>query len=226
MGVILNGTNANISIGDKATLKPIAFGIAVWFEFNSTRTGGYRGIFSNAKNTSPYGGFKLAVQESNGDMHIYFRTANNAWAGCLNSGWAKDKLHLIGATYDGTTTRLYMNSAQVKSTPMSGNALYNTTPLKMGSDGDNQNYLCGKLYQALFFNRAITAAEMLTIYYSSGHDGIIDGLIGRWNFDEKHPGATSHGESGFVKDCSLNKNGGDTANITYTSTPLSFRKRR
>jgi len=75
------------------------------------------------------------------------------------------------------------------------------------------NYYNGFIDDVRIYNRVISAAEVKTIYETFGCDGIADGLIHRWTFNEEEEGDTASGV-GSVKD-----RGTSGLNMTATNTP-------
>lgn len=82
----------------------------------------------------------------------------------------------------------------------------------------------GHLADVRVYTRALTAAEMQTIYASRGTDGIVDGLLHRWPLDELELGAAATG-TGTIKDVGPGKIDGDpVGSPTYVDSPLRTRR--
>ncbi|MFH1188839.1 MAG: LamG domain-containing protein [bacterium] len=69
----------------------------------------------------------------------------------------------IGGTYDGHKLSLYINGEERGSTVVDGNFKANDMPLLIGG-GDNTTGWHGLIDEFVFFNKAITAREMESIY--------------------------------------------------------------
>jgi Concanavalin A-like lectin/glucanases superfamily len=65
----------------------------------------------------------------------------------------------VGATYDGNTLRLYVGGVEVANKAAIGTILGGSGPLLMGNDG-SKRLMAGRMDQAAFATRALTASEM------------------------------------------------------------------
>jgi hypothetical protein len=92
-------------------------------------------------------------------------------------------------------------------------------------DGGSPLWFKGNIFNVDMYNRALTDSELLTDGKAMGKNIFFNGLICRYNLDEKANGATSNGEVAVI-DHGPYKNNGTTANIAYNYSPISFRKRR
>src|SRR5204863_3719140 len=66
----------------------------------------------------------------------------------------------LAATYDGSAVRLYLNGAQVASTPASGAAQTSSSPFRIGGDSVWGEYFKGLIDEVRVYNRALTAAQI------------------------------------------------------------------
>lgn len=83
----------------------------------------------------------------------------------------------------------------------------------------------GAIEDCRIYDRALSSAEILTIFTLEGRDNIIHGLIGRWTLNEKHPGSTVT-VAGSVKDISVSGNDGSPGNTpVYSEGILAFGRR-
>jgi hypothetical protein len=72
--------------------------------------------------------------------------------------------HVVG-TYDGASLRLYIDGIQVASRAQSGSIAYDTEPLVIGwYDSNFGEYFDGLIDEVEIFNRALSAAEIQSIY--------------------------------------------------------------
>jgi PKD repeat protein len=67
--------------------------------------------------------------------------------------------HLAG-TYDGTTIRLYVNGAQVASTPHTGSISSSGNPLTIGGNTADGNYFTGVIDEVRVYNQALTVSQI------------------------------------------------------------------
>ncbi|MFC4112797.1 LamG-like jellyroll fold domain-containing protein [Nonomuraea zeae] len=68
----------------------------------------------------------------------------------------------VGATYDGSTLRLYVNGVQVATNPTVGNLRVGTGPLRIGGNSGSGEYFSGLIDEVRVYNKALTAAQVTT----------------------------------------------------------------
>jgi hypothetical protein len=96
---------------------------------------------------------------------------------------------------------------------------------KMGSTTSLTRFCHGIIDDCRIYNRALSAAEVSTMYACRGVDGICDGLVFRTLLNEKHNGATASG-AGTMKEISNYQDHGTAAgNPVYKESILKFRRR-
>jgi hypothetical protein len=66
----------------------------------------------------------------------------------------------LAATYDGTTLRIYVNGAQVASTPRTGTLATSSNPLNIGGDTIYAQYFDGRIDDVRIYNTARSAAQI------------------------------------------------------------------
>jgi len=79
------------------------------------------------------------------------------------------KWHFMSATYDGTTMRIYVDGVQTGSgTSFSGNLPTQSGNVRVGADYQTTpgNFFTGSLDEVRVYNRALSAAEIQTLYNS------------------------------------------------------------
>jgi glucose/arabinose dehydrogenase len=68
----------------------------------------------------------------------------------------------LAFTYDGATTRLYVNGTQVATAALTGNALTSSSPLRIGGNSVWGEWFSGAIDEVRIYNRALTATEIAT----------------------------------------------------------------
>ena len=174
-----NGSTQYISTA-LAYSNPLAFSISVWFKTN-TVTGGRLIGFGNAQ----------TGQSGNYDRHLYMTNSGQVYFGVypnsvvtINSplSYNDNNWHLATATLSSTAgMALYIDGALVSSNPANTTAQNYTGYWRIGYDHNNNwtsqpssFYFSGILDDALIYTRALTAAEVTTLYKSpdgAGNDG-------------------------------------------------------
>ncbi|KKL97978.1 hypothetical protein LCGC14_1829030 [marine sediment metagenome] len=135
----------------------------------------------------------------------------------------------VAGVYDGSTLRVYLDGVQDGGT----SAVLGT--IRTGSQdvwlGANPNTASdrpwdGDIDDARIYDRALTAEEILTIFTARGTDGIVDGLLSRYQLNEQPPGTVVPVTADFVKDAGPSKNDGDAVGgPIYSDSILRFRRK-
>ena len=74
--------------------------------------------------------------------------------------------HVVG-TYDGTTTRLYINGSQVATASLAGGATSTTNPLHIGSWDGTREFFNGVIDEVAFYRSALSATRV-SAHYDAG----------------------------------------------------------
>ena len=107
--------------------------------------------------------YKFIVNYSTGSTGTCGAQFGCAEGGAITSGW-----HLVTGTFDGTTARLYVDTVLVASDTFTAPPTTNL-PLHIGEDYSSGGYgWNGTIDEARLYNRALTAAEVSTIYNYTG----------------------------------------------------------
>ena len=115
-------------------------------------------------------GFYLGVNGSGAQYKLMFNGGSGATGtcglayGCAEGGAVTGGWHLVTATFDGTTGRLYVDNALVGSDTFSAPPSTNL-PLYIGHYyAANQNVWNGGIDEVRLYNRALTSAEVFAIF--------------------------------------------------------------
>lgn len=126
--------------------------------------------------------------------------------------------YTLAAVYDGSTVKVYVNGVQDGSAASTGNLLSTNISATIGCDQSSsisyQLYYNGTIDALRFYNRALSADELLSINNLAGEDLIVYGLAGRWPMNENREGLAATG-TGTIKDFSNNG-----LNITPVNSPI------
>lgn len=134
--------------------------------------------------------------------------------------------HVVGVYNGATPIDIYIDG--VLDNTSAGNA-----PASTGTTGNDVSvgavntarFFTGDIDDVRVYDRALSAAEVATIFAARGTDGIVSGLIGRLLLNEGAPGTVASG-AGLNKDISNNGNNGTPTNSpTFTDGILRFRRR-
>jgi hypothetical protein len=163
-----NGSSQYIST-EKAYTNPTDFTISVWFKTNTTTGGKLIGF--GREQTGSSGQY---------DRHLYMNNAGQVYFGVYSGvvyttssvlSYNDDQWHQATATLSATTgMTLYMDGVQVGANPATAGENY-TGYWKIGYDNTNgwtsqpsSFYFAGTLDDVLIYHRALTTAEVITIY--------------------------------------------------------------
>ncbi len=152
-----NGTNSQVRVADSTSLDlTSAMTLSAWIQPTAGQNG-WRTIlqhqpdayFLNASNSDgplrPSGGGTLGGNT----QYLGGPTASpvNAWT-------------YVAFTYDGLTTRLYINGTQVASRAASGAIQTTDSPLWIGGNSPYGEYFQGLIDEVRVYNRALTQTEI------------------------------------------------------------------
>lgn len=100
-------------------------------------------------------------------------------------------------------------------------------PFQMAVRPGTSDYFTGEVYDARFYTRILSAAEVATIYAARGRDGIINGLACWWKMDERASGLTvlTNGVKCASGDTDLTPSGSPTPTYIYTADIQGGRRR-
>lgn len=102
---------------------------------------------------------------------------------------ATGTIYFLCHWYDGTNFKTYINCVQEATTAKTGNVAINSAmPCYIGDNPNVRLNFNGIIDDVRVYTRALSIAEMQTIYYSGGLDCIVFGLYARWRMDEGYTG--------------------------------------
>lgn len=142
-------------------------------------------------------------------------------AGNVNDGaW-----HHVGGTYDGSTIKVWVDGVALISQAASGSINLGNHLVNIAQNAQQASrWFDGLIDDARVYNRALSDAEMETVFATKGLDGIVDGIVSRWTMNEQAP-AVAAVAAGSVKDLRA-ANDGDPTNSPVYGTGIVGRRRR
>ena len=165
-----NGTG-NVEIPSSNALNPTAqLTLEMW-----VRTGNL--VFDDRKLFVKDGEFSdrqyfLTINNKRFRPHIGLSTGQLVYFDS-NTTLQSNTWYHVAMTYDGESLKLYVNGVLDRQTAATGTIITTTQPLRIGGGAPNpayNNYLTGLVDEASVYNRALTQAEVLSIY-NAGSDG-------------------------------------------------------
>lgn len=164
-GIQLSGSGEDFSVPDVSGLRLTgSYTLLAWIKPYMvaagngsivTKEGNYTGYWLYREGRRLYTGFK---DGTTGPYKSHYSSA------VLSAGqWA-----FVASTWDGATSRLYLNGAEVSAKTLSGSLGSATKPLTIGSTGsgvDNPGaYFDGTLAQVAVFDKVLTAQDLADLY--------------------------------------------------------------
>jgi alpha-tubulin suppressor-like RCC1 family protein len=182
------------------------FSTSFWVNFNQASfyrgTGGYdwQGIFTK----DDYTKFGLMLSHYNRTLRFYHAGLNPSqsdyvWSNVLPNTW-----YNVVITYDGDHTHFFVNGREKSSTAVTGSLAANSFPLYIGSSYNSGPYpFAGKMDTVSFYNRALTAQEVMDIYIDGAVPSLeagdyhtcgvkTDGTIACWGAGTTNTGVYPH----------------------------------
>ena len=168
-GIQLSGNGEDFSVPDVSGLRLTgSYTLLAWIKPDTvaagngsivTKEGNFTGYWLYRNGSRLYTGFK---DGTTGPYKSHFSSA------VLRVGqWV-----FVASTWDGTTSRLYLNGAEVSAQALSGSLGSDTNPLTIGSTGlgvDNPGaYFDGTLAQVAVFDKVLTAQDLAALYTAGG----------------------------------------------------------
>ena len=144
---------------DNATLKPTRLSVEAWV-FRSAAAVDYSTVLMKTTSNSWNDGYGLGYQTGGTFTFWVQNYSTNRATGTLPlNAWT----HVVG-TYDGVNVRLYFNGAQVSSGTAPASLTHSSQPFQIGLGQGGSYYWNGRVDDVSIYNRALSAAEVLSRY--------------------------------------------------------------
>ena len=168
-GIQLSGNGEDFSVPDVSGLR---------------LTGSYTLLAWIKPDTVAAGNGSIVTKEGNHTGYWLYREGSRLYTGFKDGTAGPYKAHIssavlsagqwvfVASTWDGTTSRLYLNGAEVSAQALSGSLVSDTNPLTIGSTGlgvDHPGaYFDGTLAQVAVFDKVLTAQDLAALYTAGG----------------------------------------------------------
>jgi hypothetical protein len=158
--VVFDGANDYVSVTNNSNLTPTnTASLSFWIKPTS-----YPASFNAVggwSRSGTGGGIMIDMNSSNG---LYFYVGDSSWASTFLPGGQRPTLNVwtnVVGTYDGSTLILYTNAIQRSSASATKTITYANKFFEIGQYGQGTaNRFTGEISSTLFYNRALTAAEI------------------------------------------------------------------
>ena len=159
----LDGT-MSLSATDAASLKPTNITALLWVKTTLSGTS-FVGLMD--KFSPGLGGGYALDFPSGANMYPRFFFEDSGTRSVIGSTSLNDGVwHLIGATYDGTNIKLYVDDALEATTAHSGAIDHSTQDLFIGGDGASSNRLVGSMGFSGIWSTDLSLAQFQNIYHA------------------------------------------------------------
>ena len=154
--LVFNGTNAQITVPNAASLQlTTAMTLEAWV-FPTTAPTGWRAIVD--KNVD---GYYLMASTDNGNLP----GVGGNWTNGNRNVFGTSVLPVnawthLATTFDGSQIRLFVNGVQVASVAQTSPLSPTTATLQIGADAYTTEYFAGLIDEVRIYNRALNAAEI------------------------------------------------------------------
>ena len=184
--VDLDGTNDYMDIPDSTALETTAFTWSVWFY--CTAINRYNIIVDTATSSGTFNGYEIFVK--NNDNKIRFASYNSGDQLDSTTTVSANTWYHVAATHESGSDKLYVNGSLEASGSASNFSTSDAANLRIGSSSIFNLYHQGLIDEVSFFNSALSASAVSSIY-NSGTPNDISSLspVGWWRMGD-NDGAT------------------------------------
>jgi hypothetical protein len=170
--VTLDGTSGYADVGNRFNFTGNAtFTLEVW-ALPSVIDVNYRRLFSREVPTTPRDGYLLFLRSPNGaDPSTYSveRWSSGSTNQCPETNLVTAVWHHFVTTYDGSTSRVYLDAMLVASQPGPLPMNATTASLRLGASAfDSNGYFGGTVDEAAIYDTALSAARITAHFHASG----------------------------------------------------------
>ncbi|HEY6459689.1 MAG TPA: LamG domain-containing protein, partial [Polyangiaceae bacterium] len=131
----------------------------------------YQRVFSHEPTTTPREGYLMFVRTTNGDPSTFSleRWLDGGVDQCpTTAAVTQGAWHHLVATYDGTTSTIYLDGTPVATQPSAHPLLSTTASLLMGLGTYDPAPFTGSLDEIAVYDEALPAARVAAHYHASG----------------------------------------------------------
>jgi hypothetical protein len=164
--IYLDGTNDYIKTNNNSALQPANLTLELWFQLNvvlSSQPTAYP-LLLDKYSLSPLSGYRLLFER--GADQLQFSMFNSSQDNMVFITGAGAKLstnwNCVHGTFDGTTTKIYLNGVLEQTLTRTFTINYNNEDLYLGTyyEGEFQHYINAYMGKLLIYNRALSQSEI------------------------------------------------------------------
>ena len=191
--------------------------ITAWINVDNDQLGDDQAIIAKAASTGNTGEFRMQLEEPDNELRGIINDNEVTGSTVIVSGvWT-----FVAMVYDGVNKVLFINAVQDATEAQTGNVGTSADPFILGAldDGAIKREFDGLLADIRVYTRALSLAELQTIFTLLGEDHIVHGLQWRWMQRELSPG-TAATVAGSIIDFAGNFNGTPVNSPVYQAGNL------
>ena len=158
-----------VDVGIGASLQLTSVGtVAAWVKFgDQTPSGSWTIIAGNYDNNVDKNGYSLFTWANN--LAIEIADGSGGISARSPATYSDNNWHHAVGTWDGSNLNMYVDGVLVASVAQTRNAVSNLYHINIGRDTHDANaYFNGLIDDVRIYNRALSAAEVLRLYKSTG----------------------------------------------------------
>lgn len=215
-----DGVISAVAFGASSAYAPANITVSFWAKWTSGSPAQFDAIMGKTNGSAWTQGWGFFFNSST-DVRFFIEgfSTNVAFATIAPTNWN----HIVG-TWGGSTVRIYVNGVEGTSDAYAGSMTAGANPLEIGRLGSNAFNFIGPIDDTRIYSRALSAAEIQTLYAENGIPNNAQSLVGHWRMNELEAGDTAVG-AGLVKDLTpTGGNGTPEGGPVYAESVLRQRK--
>jgi|14_taG_2_1085336.scaffolds.fasta_scaffold35383_1 hypothetical protein len=205
--VNFDGTNDYMDIPDSTALETTAFTWSAWFY--CTAIDRYNIIVDTATNSSSFNGYEIFVV--NTTNKIRFASYHSTDQIDSTTVVAANTWYHVVATHESGSDKLYVNGSLEASGSASNFSVSDVANLRIGSSSLFSLYHQGLIDEVSFFNSALSASDVSSIYNSGPNDISSLNPVGWWRMGDT---GSDYGTATITNAATESNSGGSSINGT------------
>lgn len=164
-----DGSGDTVVMGDAAALEPANITICLW----ARRTGAGDGVNAQIlvdKQQWDDAGYIIALEPENTNIAWRILSTNSGGTYTINSAVTTSAWHHYCTSFDGTTSRLYVDG-ELRTSMAASYAAPSAASFRLGSNGGANYWFHGLMDDVRMYNRALSNTEVMDLYMWSGGAG-------------------------------------------------------
>lgn len=201
--------------------------LCCWIRPTAYQAGDEAVFFAKSNSTGNVGPWKLQIQDGGSDFRFILNTSVGGDHTLTDTTvFPTAQWMFVAGTYDGSNMRTFVNAVETASLAVTGTVQSNAFPTRLAGvqAGTFRRRFNGYMEDARIYSRALSQAELESLFVSRGASPIVHGLLHWWRMQERAPGVVAAG-AGVIKDSGPQQFNGDVIDTpTYVEGILRGRR--